>query len=253
MTIDRVQNQCELGQQELARCKYLEAEQIFCDAEQQAWALRDFDTLARLYMPLQEARRQRRQRCGEGEVCLDLCAQSASDQIAGRHVVENYPFGQLLVAGWASTEPARQVRRLQKQFGLYVETFLGAVYPTTQGKAIVIVPLDNDALPKPASNLTLDALKALLPPHCLVFREIELPRGSRQGSAQTYSEVMWLWEQLHTPFLAAADAETDPIARIEAYRKTIRVDYACELAHQRLADTARELARRPSIEPASQP
>ena len=38
----------------------------------EAWRHRDWDTLARLYMPLQEARRQRRQRCGEGTVALDL-------------------------------------------------------------------------------------------------------------------------------------------------------------------------------------
>ena len=54
---------------------------------------------------------------------------------------------------------------------------------------------------------------------------------------------MTLWERLHRPFLAEADAEPDPIAQIEKYRRTIEVDYACELAHQRLAAVARQLAR----------
>ncbi|HSZ58725.1 MAG TPA: hypothetical protein VK797_23855, partial [Tepidisphaeraceae bacterium] len=82
-----------------------------------------------------------------------------------------------------------------------------------------------------------------LPENCILLREDELPRGPRKGTFETYGRVMALWEKLHAPFLAAADAWTDPIAKIEAYRKTIRVDYACELAHQKLSDAARELPR----------
>jgi hypothetical protein len=54
---------------------------------------------------------------------------------------------------------------------------------------------------------------------------------------------MALWERLHVPFLAAADAEANPLRKIAGYRQTIEVDYACELAHQHLADVARELCK----------
>ena len=54
---------------------------------------------------------------------------------------------------------------------------------------------------------------------------------------------MALWERLHTPFLAEADAQGDAVAKVEGYRKTIEVDYACELAHQKLSDAARRLER----------
>jgi hypothetical protein len=54
---------------------------------------------------------------------------------------------------------------------------------------------------------------------------------------------MAMWERLHAPFLAAADVTVDPIQRIDAYRKTQRVDYGCELAHQKASAVARELAR----------
>ena len=66
-----------------------------------------------------------------------------------------------------------------------------------------------------------------------------------QGNATTdiYAYTMSIWERLHRPFLASADAEADPVRRIHAYRRTIEVDYACELAHQKLADVARSLAR----------
>jgi hypothetical protein len=243
MTTEELQEQCELGQWELVRTNYLVAERILADAERLAWERREFDTLSRLYMPLQEARRQRRQRCGEGVVCLDIWARSADDVIDANQIAEKYPFGQLLVAGWASIEPPRKVRQIQWHQNLYLETFLGAVYPTTEGSVIVIVPLEEARLPT-AEVRSPPALASALPEHSLILRESELPRGLRQGTYQTYGQVMTLWERLHRPFLAAADAQSDPIKRIEAYRRTIEVDYACELAHQKLADVARALVRK---------
>src|SRR5215204_6461416 len=100
-----LQDLCELGSEQLFQTKYLEAEATLARAEAQAWAARDWDTLARLYMPLQEARRQRRQRCGEGVVALDLIATGPEDAIDGRRIVENFPHGQLLVAGWGNIQP----------------------------------------------------------------------------------------------------------------------------------------------------
>ena len=60
---------------------------------------------------------------------------------------------------------------------------------------------------------------------------------------ETYGHVMDMWERLHLPFLATADMQVDPTQKIEHYRTTIRVDYACELAHQKLSDCAREQLR----------
>ena len=144
-------------------------------AEKLAMESRDFDTLGRLYMPLQEARRQRRQRCGEGIVCLDLIAQGPEDHLDGQRVVENFPHGQLLVAGWGSIQPAMKVRELQQQHGLFVETFLAAAYPVGDSRAVVIVPLPDVALPDPTPR-SIDQLIRLLPPHSLVYAEgPELP------------------------------------------------------------------------------
>jgi hypothetical protein len=50
-----------------------------------------------------------------------------------------------------------------------------------------------------------------------------------------------MWERLHAPFLAAADMQVDPLQKIEGYRRTIRVDYACELAHQKASTVARQM------------
>jgi len=238
-----LQDLCEQGQSHLIAMEYWPAEKVLVRAERLALELKNYDTLARLYMPLQEARRQRRQRCGEGIICLDLVSTGASDRLDGRHVVENFPHGQLLVGGWGTIEPALKVRELAVEHELYAETFLAAAYPVGQGRAIVIVPTTDVRLPD-ASPRPIDELLKQLPAHCIVLSDNELQQGSRKGSPVTFAETMAMWERLHSPFLAAAEMQVDPIKKIEGYRKAIEVDYACELAHQKLSDVARSMQRR---------
>jgi hypothetical protein len=243
---------CEQGQEKLMEMQYLQAEATLARAERLALTLENWDVLSRLYMPLQEARRQRRQRCGEGIVCLDLLAEEPSDHFEARHVLQHYPAGQLLVAGWGTIAPALQVRAMAAEHGMYVETFLAATYPVTDGRAALIVPSEETQLPELRLR-SLEELRADAPENCIVLSENELPRGSRRGTYVTYGEVMALWERLHRPFLTAADGENDAGRKIEGYRKTIDVDYACELAHQRLSDTARHLARQALLAAESRP
>src|SRR5687768_5264746 len=191
---------------------YLAAEKILVEAERIALDEKQFETLARLYMPLQETRRQRRQKCGEGIVRLDLIAQGPHDRITGREVLENHSFGQLLVAGWGTIQPALELRRLQQELGLYVETFLAAVFPTNPG-SIVAILAEESPLPLPDPR-PLDELKKALPPHTLFYKPTDLPAGPRRGTYETYSQVMQMWERLHGPYLAAADAQKDPNQKI---------------------------------------
>ena len=237
-----LQDLCELGQQQLMETRYLEAEATLARAEREALAVPDWDLLSRLYMPLQETRRQRRQRCGEGIVRLDLLAEGPDDRVDARHVLEHYPHGQLLVAGWGTIAPAVEVRAMAAERGMYAETFLAAVFPADEGRAVVIMPTADVRLPAPLPQ-SLERLAAQLPANSLILRESELPSGPRKGTFETYGQVMAMWERLHAPFLAAADAQPDPILKIDGYRRTIAVDYACELAHQKLSDVARDLAR----------
>lgn len=243
MHLLEIQALCDLGQRQLMEMQYLATESTLARAECAAWELRDFDTLARLYMPLQEARRQRRQRCGEGTVRLDLLAVGADDLLDPDELLTASTCGQWLIAGWGSIAPAVRLRALQSERGLYVDTFLAAVYPMAGGRrVVVIVPTVDVALP-PSRGQSIDALLAELPPHSIVMHEDELPKGTRAGTYETYGEVMAIWERMHRPFLTAADMQADPIRKIEHYRRAIQVDYACELAHQKLADVAKDLAR----------
>lgn len=220
--------------------EYLDAEESLVRAEALALARDDFDTLSRLYMPLQEARRQRRQRCGEGTVKLDFIAKSASQLMDVEQIVTQYPHGQLLIAGFGSIEPALRLRDLQRQRKLYVETFLAASYPVGSGVAVMLVGTGDVKLAEPSPR-SIDELLRLAPPHSIVLSETELPPGQQRGDWRTFAHTMGMWERLHLPHLAAADMQHDPRQKIAHYRKTIEVDYACELAHQKLSDVARTL------------
>lgn len=229
---------CELGQEQLIQTRYLEAEATLVRAEKLAQAANDWDSLSRLYMPLQEARRQRRQRCGEGIVCLDLLARGPDDVIDPAAVLEKYPGGQLLVAGWGTIEPAIRIRKLAAARQLYVEVFLAAVYGSGNSRIVLIAPEEDTPMPLKGGDPREFPMN-----NGLIFPEAELPRGAVKGTPQTYGRVMDIWERLHAPFLAAADNARGLTDKISGYRRTIRVDYACELAHQKLSAVARQLAR----------
>ncbi len=214
--------------------QYLQAEQTLAEAEALAWRQRDWDSLARLYMPLQEARRQRRQRCGEGPVRREIAVGGPAETIDAEKRVAELRQGSLILAGWGSIEPALAARRAQQKLGVYVDVLLAAVYPVGAGRVVAIVPREDVAVPAVAA-MSIDQLTARLPAQTLLLGEAEA------AGISSFEAVMETWEKLHAPFLASADATRDPVSRIEAYRRTIAVNYACELAHQRLSDTARSL------------
>ncbi len=242
----RLQELCELGQEALVRTDYLRAESLLVEADALATMLLDFDTLSRLYMPLQEARRQRRQRCGEGVVRLDLIAQSAAEPFDAEQIVAKYPHGQLLVAAWKSIEPALHIRSLQRERNLFVETFLGIALPISNGPPIVVIipeALDARLIPNDTETMSIAQVIGRLPYNSQVYRFDELPAGERRGTTQTYAEIMAMWEQLSRPFLKAGDYANDLQTKINTYRRAIEVDYACELAHQNLSAAAAKLSK----------
>jgi len=239
---ERLQTLCDEGQSLLERMEYLAAISVLEQADLLATRLGDFDTLSRLYMPLQEARRQSRQRAGEGTVRLDLL-EPPGQPLDLVELATRYPHGQLLVAGHARLTPSLSLRALQRQRMQYAETFLATWYDVGAARAVLIVPHDVVAVPDASRVRSIDDLTRLAPPHSVILPESDLPTGERPGNTRTFAWTMGLWERLHLPYLAMAKAVSDPLRRIEACRRAIVVDPACEPAHQLLADTARALHR----------
>jgi hypothetical protein len=234
---DTIDDYCTRGQEALLNTDYLQAERWLVRAEEAAAHAGDFDTLARLYMPLQEARRQRRQRAGEGAIHLRLVGN------CDPHLLLNaYPHGQLLVAGPGTLAPAIAVRRMAAERRLYVDVFLAAAYDVNGRDMVMIVPDENVAVP-PAGAYAIDRLLRLAPPHAIVIPLNDLPDITPRANISTFAFTQNIWEQLHQPALSLADQIADPQRRINAYRDVIRIDYACEFAHQRLARAARDIAR----------
>ena len=227
-----LQELCQRGQALLMQTDYLAAEATFAEAEQIAWDAKDWNTLSRLYMPLQEARRQKRQIAIEGTIRLDLF----QEEISAEQLVGEYSRGEFILAGRGTIAPAIALRTAAKG-KLYLEAFLAAVYLIGDRHAVVVAGLENSSLPLPGEIRNIDQLIHRVPAHSLILTEPEL-------ADETPSRIMALWERLHLPFLAAADAEVDPIRRMAAYRQTIQVDNGCELAHQKLADVAAKISRK---------
>ncbi|HEY0008736.1 MAG TPA: hypothetical protein VGB55_08440 [Tepidisphaeraceae bacterium] len=238
---DDLQSLCAQGQDALLATDYLGAEATLIRAESLALAAGDWEALARLYMPLQEARRQRRQRAGEGVVKLDLLA-TPDQPLDAEALAGRYPHGQLLVGGFGTIEPALRLREIARERRLFLDVFLATAYRVNENVAVAIVPDDHAALP-PAGDYAIDQLQRLLPPHSILLPLTELPASEQHGNVTTFAHTMAMWEQLAAPFLAAADAATEPSMKISGYRQTLVVDYASEFAHQRLSHTAREMGR----------
>jgi hypothetical protein len=246
---DSLQAACERGQEQLIATDYLSAAATLAGAEATAWEAEDFDTLARLYMPLQEARRQIRLRCGEGAVVTRVYHGRLDDPVTSADLLlDEYPQGQLMVRQAASVAIAAAVRRRAVERRLYVEVLMAAFYPAA-GQAdseghIVLVPTVDARLPSEARQAATTAgAPGRLPPGCLPIEASDMPPMTPRGTPATFAAVSALWERLHAPFLAMAEAEPDPLRRMAAFRRTIEVDPACELAHQHLSNTARDLAR----------
>jgi len=244
MTQDELQHLCDAGQLKLMACDYLQATHLLAWAESVAYKARDFDSLARLYMPLQEARRLTRQRCGEGAFCL----RSAStvplrDSVFSRSM--NQPLhGQFALGGFADIRPSVRFRHNFHKHALYADTFLTARYFISNEMIVtVIAPLETTKIPRRQRFRSVQDLARELPPECVTLLGKDIPPAQQLGDNHSFAFTMALYERLHYPFLARARATADPIARLEAYRTVIRVDYACEFAHQELSKLASQLAR----------
>jgi len=133
----------------------------------------------------------------------------SGDQIPVQRVLEKYSFRPVFFAGWASIQPALEIRRLSAVTDCTSRPSSPPFIQHTEGQVLAIAP-ENSPLPAPEAR-PLESLRQLSPPHAFYRRDSF--QGFSPGLLSTYSQVMSMWESIHAPFLAAADAEPDPIKK----------------------------------------
>jgi hypothetical protein len=183
-----IDNLMQQASRKLASMEYLDAERLCLAALAEAKAAGDFDRYARIVMPLQESRRQRRQIAADAGVFV-----LAGERLSAVDVLRRHPRGCLLMIDPPYTiEDVRAIRRLASEQKRHVEAILAGA----------------------------ESLRSCFE------HEME-----RQGDAA----------------LASVDASGSALEQLEALEKVVGQSPDHEIAHQRLAEAARRLAGKPSM------
>ncbi len=107
----------EAASRALERTDYLESERLCLQALAMAHEQRDFDTYARILLPLQECRRQRRQLAADAGVFV-----LAGDKLSPVQILERHPVGCLMLVDPPYTAAdEKAVRDLARARGLMIE------------------------------------------------------------------------------------------------------------------------------------
>jgi hypothetical protein len=117
MSTDRIDEIMERASHRLTATEYAACEQLCLEALDLARQQEDFDRYARILLPLQEARRQRRQIAADAGVTV-----LAGPRREPRELIETYTVGcLLLVRPPYAAEDEHELRRLAVERSLYVE------------------------------------------------------------------------------------------------------------------------------------
>lgn len=200
----------------LVAMRYLEAERRCEQALDAAVKIEAWAYVARILLPLQEARRQRRMICADASVTLGTAdRQRVVDWAAGGGAT----LGCLLVTLPCTIEDARaalaEVKR-EARYGevLFAETHLAA------GEPVIVVSLADDAI------------------------RVEMPPPDRAVSAADW--FLDACEALGDRAIAWVDAPLGTRRRFDALYGLLEAAPDHEKLHQRLADAARALIASPA-------
>jgi hypothetical protein len=220
-TIDGVMEQCS---QALADADYFGAEQLALKGLKKAYAVRDWERMARICLPLQEARRQKRHEALDSGVV---------------RVVRALPSGKELVAGCYLLEPpligaeARGVRALAEKKKIPVMVLTRE--PTTSKGLWPIVAAGEDF------SIRVQVTPPGGDPGPVVgFRNVSPPTVPPPGSWMILAE-----EKLGDAAIAKLRAGDPPAHRAADLLEFLEVIPEHEKLHQRLADECRLAAGAP--------
>lgn len=238
----RIDALMEQASQQLVRRRYFEAEAACLEALRKAVAIRDFDRIARITLPLQEARRQKRDMAVEaGDVFIvDSEIPSGKKLVPGCYLVSPPRVG---VDGRALREAADKkhvpivvtVREPATREGLWPVVAVGPVTIRVKVKPplVAAAPRPRAKTPKKSAKPAKTAPSAPEP-------------SERSVPALPPSEwFIYANEQLGDAAIAEVGDGAQPASRVGALIEYLEAHPDHEKLHQRLEEAARAAARDP--------
>jgi hypothetical protein len=243
-----------LGQQHLAAGRYVSARRALESAEAIAWRQRDSQSLARLYLPLLEARRQIRYHAAEGTlVIINPATPPYEQQKQLRHFL-TAPAGTILLPCTAATRSPRyhaaclfagSIQYASRRTGRWLEALLLLTHhdqariapladPTfAAGLPVAITDDPSNVIgPSTDKNLTVP-----LPPTGIYTRG-PLHALLRESLLIAPEALALKWQHRHPP-----GKTNDPWEELAWLRLALRIDPACEPITMRLIALAEAITR----------
>ena len=233
----------DAGQQHLALGRYMAACRELQTAEALAWRGRDAAALARLWLPLLEARRQVRQNATDG---LILIARP-HDRRAEHQVLQQFtqaPAGTLLLGGKDAGKIAGSVTYAACRSGACLETLLLVEHGG-------VLRLCSPADPHLAAGLevrTIAGAGEMIDPKLRADMVVPLPPpgvylAGDPLHALACESIVVAWEALALKWQARHPAHARPWEEMAWLRLALRIDPAAEPVAMRLMALAQAVAR----------
>jgi len=215
----------EQASQALAELDYPGCEALCLQALAEARARGDWAFYSRVVLPLQEARRQKRQAALDGPITLGT-ADHAGDALL---LIDGVRAGCLVLTAPLSPDDADQLDRAARESGRAIEVLFAQ--PDTDGKYWAV------------HTYRGQLYQALRPAPPTEMQGLPLPgQDALPGSKLTPAHwFMQASEHLGNAAIAMADEPMDAIERVALLEQALSAVGDHELLHQRLADAARAM------------
>ena len=248
--MDYVLRQWDVGERHLAAGRYVAAQRMLEAAERGAWEARDWVRLARIYLPLLEARRQIRQNAAEGTIVIT----SVGDRGRMRGVVRAFAkeeAGTLLLdvaRAEVGVRWAREVRYAALRTGHLIEAMLllrqgGEVRMVSPGDAEFAAGLSVEWTADEGRMIGVSTERGLVVPLPAAGRYGSAGRGSGLHAVARESLIAG-WEALALKWQARHTVRAEAEEELGWLRRALEVDPACEPVAMRLMALAEAVGRR---------
>lgn len=233
------------GQDHLVAGRYVAARRSLEAAEAIAWRSRDTTSLARIYLPLLEARRQIRYNAADGRILITPAIPSRESLAT----LFASPAATLLITADAHTVAKAQiiaelVDRAARRTSHWLEAAILLVRKAETRLVSPAAPFFNAGIPVTRDTATkllasTDAALTLPLPPAGVYTAAPLQPIARESLLIGWEALALRWQHRHPPA-----SSLTPWQELAWLRKTLCIDPACEPVTMRLIAVAEAISRR---------